>query len=85
MRYGAAHGYPALFGIIDPRDYLPDTSQTPLYHTVPGVPIYPTRPALTKSLVAAGANAWRTYASEASYQDIDLAIKVLAKEGALLP
>ena len=79
MRLGAARGYPALSGVIDPRDYLPDTSQAPLYHTTSGLPVYPARPALSKQLLAAGADAWRDYAHGRDYQDIDQAIKALVQ------
>jgi 5S rRNA maturation endonuclease (ribonuclease M5) len=81
MHHGAAYGYPALSGIIDPRDYLPDTSQAPLYHTTSGLPVYPSRPALSQHLIAAGADAWHTYTSERTYPDIDLAIKALTRAG----
>jgi hypothetical protein len=85
MRHGAAHGYPALSGIIDPRDYLPDTSQAPLYHTASGLPVYPARPVLSQLLIAAGADAWHTYASERTYPDIDLALKALTRAGKVVP
>lgn len=77
MRLGAAYGYPALAGIVDPRDYLPDTSQEPLFYTDAGVPVYPARPALVQRLITAGVDAWQTYARERAYQDIDSAIKAL--------
>jgi hypothetical protein len=79
MCEGAARGYPALSGIIDPRDYLPDTSKAPLYHTASGLPIYPARPTLSKQLIPAGTDAWHIYVNEHAYHDIDGAIKALLR------
>lgn len=73
IRAGANRGYPAL-SVIDPRDHLADTSKEPLYW-VSGIPIYPTRPAISRPLIADGADAWKTYISESHYQDIDQAIR----------
>jgi hypothetical protein len=80
MRYGAARGYPALAGVIDPRDYLADTSKAPLSTTASGLLIYPARPPLVQQLIPAGADTWHTYAKERSYHDIDQAIRALTSK-----
>ncbi len=80
IRTGAACGYPALSGVVDPRDYLADTSKAPLYHTVSGLPVYPARPVVKQQLIAAGADAWRAYVAGRDYQAIDQAIKALLSE-----
>lgn len=78
MCYGAMHSYPEISGVLDPRDYLPDINQPPLYYSN-GVPVYPARPPIVQQLINAGADAWSTYARQSTYQDIDLAIKALAE------
>lgn len=81
IRLGAARGYPALSGVVDPRDYLPDTSKAPLYHTASGLPVYPARPAISQPLISAGTDAWHDYAVGRTYHDIDQAIKALLRKG----
>lgn len=80
MRPGAARGYPALSGVIDPRDYLSDTNQASLSFTDHGLPLYPTCPAIGQQLLPKGADAWRTYSVERPYDHIDRAIRALLKE-----
>jgi hypothetical protein len=77
---GAALSYPEIWGIIDPRDYLPDTSQPPLYISEHGYPIYPTRPPLKQRRIAAGADAWYTFVAEHGYVEIDQAIKDVLRQ-----
>jgi hypothetical protein len=79
IRAGAARGYPALAGVIDPRDYLADESKPPLYYAA-GVPIFPARSARRLPLIAAGAEAWREFVRERDYQDIDRALKALEQK-----
>src|SRR4051812_9001900 len=80
MRPGAARDYPALSGVIDPRDYLSDTNQAPLSSTDHGLAMYPTRPAICQQLLPEGADAWNTYSVERRYYHIDRAIRALLKE-----
>jgi len=82
IRSGAKHGYPALTGVIDPRDYLADTSKESLYYTDAHIPIYPTLPVVTKQLIVAGVDAWRAYVKDRDYQEIDQAIKALIADNA---
>jgi hypothetical protein len=43
LEEGAVQGYPALSGVVDPHDYLPDTIKASLLSTASGLPVYPAR------------------------------------------
>lgn len=78
IRAGARRGYAALAAVIDPRDYLADTSASPVRYTASGLPIYPALSAIRKQIIAAGADAWRDYVKGQEYWAIDQAVKALA-------
>lgn len=77
MLLGANAGYPALDCVIDCRDHLADTSKSPLYHTERGIPIYPSKPVVTKHLVDAGSDAWRVFVQTSHFIEIDQAVKTV--------
>lgn len=83
IRAGAALDYPILSVVIDPRDYLADTSKTPVswYCSLAShqeITVYPAHPPIRQQLIAAGADTWRKYVARHEYQDIDKAVKALA-------
>lgn len=80
LRMGAALSYPEVWGIIDPRAYLPDTSQPPLSISKRGYPIYPTRPPIRQRRIEASADAWFAFVAEHSYVDIDQVIKDVLRQ-----
>lgn len=80
LRMGAVLNYPEVWGIIDPRDYLPDTSQPPISISVIGYPIYPTRPSIKQLRVASGTDAWYAFVDTHGYVEIDQVIKDVLRQ-----
>lgn len=81
---GMMQNYPEVIGVYDPRDYLPDRSQKP--HFVPGpagrmIAIYPARPPVTRTLIAAGEKSWREFAATQVYMQIAFALRMLENKG----
>jgi len=84
-RAGAEYGYPQLWGVIDPRDYLPDLSAEPVYRPAPTsdahlIAVYPARPPVRAVLIEAGQENWREYLTSQSYQEIDQALRALNQQ-----